>query len=359
MNPRTFLLALAIISCPIVGSFAAPNEPLQACRLSQGHDGVAICTKVIESGIYDGSFLGEAYGNRGVRYQEVGDCARALPDLEKALSLIGPENMGNASTYYIRAKCRLAAGQREEAKKDLRKALSLDNREMFAKALRELDEKPPPTETATKEKPWDQLSTAEKRARVELDWQVKKAPGTEFYCPDWRYINGWEFKFKPGHGVVGGYASAKQLVDGFDTYLWVQFSYRPTRQPDDPTTPKVEIYFATYKRLPTPVNATVTLREGNATIISEMITLRRSSDNRFEEVLSDAFLREVTKHTTNATVEVLISSIPAPYVVTLNRDHLADALRELQAPYNVAARLAEGKCSKMMGGGGGGRFIFR
>lgn len=98
------------------------------CVKTSGDARIAACTRVIESGRWQGAHLAPPYNNRGLAKQDKGDLEGAIADYNRALEL----NPRYAPAYNNRASAKHDTGDLDGAIADLNRALELDPRDAAA-----------------------------------------------------------------------------------------------------------------------------------------------------------------------------------------------------------------------------------
>ena len=119
-GPRLVLLGAALA----VSMLAAPASAADwdDCVKQSGDPAIAACTRVIDSGIYSGRTLAQAYNNRGVEWTAKGDLARGLADFDEAVR----HDPRQAAAFTNRGLAYAAKGDFDRAFSDYDQAIERD-----------------------------------------------------------------------------------------------------------------------------------------------------------------------------------------------------------------------------------------
>ena len=119
MKVRFILAAIFVLA-----STHARADDADDCVKASGDTKIAACTRVIESGHWQGANLAPAYSNRGKAKHAKGDLDGAIADFNRALEL----DPRHASVYYNRGIAKGRMGDLDGAITDFNHAIELDRR---------------------------------------------------------------------------------------------------------------------------------------------------------------------------------------------------------------------------------------
>lgn len=116
------VLALSIVCIP------ARADDVASCMKVSGDSAVEACTRVIDSGRWQGEGLSWAYGNRGTARRAMGDLDGAIADYSRAIELDPREPKG----YYNRGSAKQEKNDLDGAIADFSRAIELNPQYVFA-----------------------------------------------------------------------------------------------------------------------------------------------------------------------------------------------------------------------------------
>lgn len=106
----------------VLASAHSRADEVDDCLKSSGDTRLAACSRVIESGRFQGTNLAWAYNNRGMAKREKGDLDGAIADYNRAIGL----NPQNANTYINRGVAKRVKGDFNGAMADYNRAIELN-----------------------------------------------------------------------------------------------------------------------------------------------------------------------------------------------------------------------------------------
>lgn len=120
-HARRFLPFAALVIATTFAAFARADD-WETCAKGAGDEAIAVCTRAIKSGTYNGRTLALAYFNRGVEWKAKGDLAKAIADYGDAIK----SDPQQSAAYNNRGIAYAAASDYEKAIADYDKAVELN-----------------------------------------------------------------------------------------------------------------------------------------------------------------------------------------------------------------------------------------
>ena len=132
MHSRTSLVSVFALLIGVMGTPAAAQtfeEDQKVCNSNDStpEEGIAACTRQIESGRWSGHDLAISYYNRGIFWYDKDDNDKAIEDYSKALEL----SPNYASAFNNRGNAYSAKGDLDRAIADYNRAIEIDGKDPF------------------------------------------------------------------------------------------------------------------------------------------------------------------------------------------------------------------------------------
>lgn len=117
-------LFIALVTFAVISSLARAGavDDAKQCERSSGIEAIQLCTKAIRSGDLSTEEQANSYINRGIKFNAMGDRARAIDDFSRALSM----KPFLVETLLARGALYLATGSRHLAYTDFGLAIRID-----------------------------------------------------------------------------------------------------------------------------------------------------------------------------------------------------------------------------------------